>query len=70
MKEILQTWETGSPPQPEELKQLAVEELADVQRANAFQITPETVTDVMAQRSQLFHPYYNSVGIYPIFPTV
>lgn len=54
MKEILQCWATGSPPQLDELKQLAVEELADVQRANGFDITPETVTDIIAERSQLF----------------
>ncbi|MGB3402883.1 MAG: glycerate kinase [Microcoleaceae cyanobacterium] len=54
MKQILQTWVAGNQPTVEELQQLATAELADISRAAAFQITPETVTDVIEWRSQLF----------------
>ncbi|MGB3534536.1 MAG: glycerate kinase [Microcoleaceae cyanobacterium] len=43
-----------SPPQPSELQQLATAELADISRSKAFNITPETVEDIIIARSQLF----------------
>jgi D-glycerate 3-kinase len=54
MKQILQTWVAGNQPTVEELQQLVTIELADIPRAAVFKITPETVTDVIQQRSQWF----------------
>ena len=54
MQEIYFAIAQGKQLLPEELKQLATAELADIQRAKAFNITPETVEDIIIARSQRF----------------
>lgn len=68
MKDILQSWIAGNQPTAEQLQQLAAAELADIPRAKAFKITPERVTDVIQQRSQLFLSLFQQNAALPNIP--
>lgn len=68
MKDILQIWVAGNQPTAEQLQQLAAAELADIPRAEAFKITPETATDVIQQRSQLFLSLFQQNANLPNLP--
>jgi D-glycerate 3-kinase len=51
---VLQRWSRGEKPTSEELQQLLAEELANPQRAKAFEITPENGSQKIEARSHLF----------------
>ena len=68
MQKILQAWAQGAKPQPSEVQQLAVAELADTQRAAAFGVTPDTVTEMIQQRSQFFQSLLKQSDRLPNLP--
>lgn len=58
---ILKAWRSGSPPAPGDWQTLLTAELADPQRARAFEIGPENGRQALAARAQLFREVSSEV---------
>jgi D-glycerate 3-kinase len=58
---VLHGWTSGNRPTPEELQQLLAQELANSQRARAFDITQENGLEKIKARSRLFLVVYDEV---------